>query len=68
MTRTGMVFSDFIASTLLTFLIYVLKDDANLGAGPPTPLGLFFVIFGIGLAGPGRLATPSISLGTLALD
>lgn len=30
------------------FLIYVLKDDANLGAGPLTPLGLFFIIFGIG--------------------
>lgn len=48
MTRTGMVFSEFIASTLLMFLIYVLKDDANLGAGPLTPLGLFFIIFGIG--------------------
>ena len=35
-------------SALLMFLIYVLKDDANLGAGPLTPLGLFFIIFGIG--------------------
>lgn len=48
MTRTGMAFSEFIASTLLMFCIYVLKDDANLGAGPLTPLGLFFIIFGIG--------------------
>jgi len=48
MTRTGMVFSELISSTLLMFLIYVLKDDANLGAGPLTPLGLFFIIFGIG--------------------
>ena len=48
MTKTGQFFSEFIASTLLQFLIYVLKDDANLGAGPLVPLGLFFVIFGIG--------------------
>lgn len=48
MTKTGQFFSEFIASTLLMFLIYVLKDDGNLGAGPLTPLGLFFIIFGIG--------------------
>ena len=48
MTTTGMFFDEFIGSTLLMFLIYVLKDDANLGAGPLTPLGLFFIIFGIG--------------------
>lgn len=48
MTRTGMFFSEFIASTLLMFLIYALKDDGNIGAGPLTPLGLFFIIFGIG--------------------
>lgn len=48
MTTTGQFFSEFIASTLLMFLIYVLKDDGNLGAGNLTPLGLFFVIFGIG--------------------
>ena len=46
MTKTGQFFSEFISSTLLMFLIYVLKDDGNLGAGPLTPLGLFFVIFG----------------------
>lgn len=48
MSTTGQFFDEFIGSTLLMFLIYVLKDDANLGAGPLTPLGLFFIIFGIG--------------------
>ncbi len=48
MTTTGQFFSEFIASTLLMFLIYALKDDANIGAGILTPLGLFFIIFGIG--------------------
>ena len=48
MSTTGQFFSEFIASTLLMFLIYALKDDGNLGAGPLTPLGLFFIIFGIG--------------------
>lgn len=48
LTRTGMFFSEFIASTLLMFCIYALQDNGNLGAGNLTPLGLFFVIFGIG--------------------
>jgi aquaglyceroporin related protein len=48
MTRTGQFFSEFIASTILMFLIYALKDDGNIGAGNLTPLGLFFIIFGIG--------------------
>ncbi|KAK5090351.1 glycerol channel [Lithohypha guttulata] len=48
MTKTGMFFSEFIASALLMFLIYALKDEGNIGAGPLTPLGLFFIIFGIG--------------------
>jgi aquaglyceroporin related protein, other eukaryote len=48
MTRTGQFFSEFIASTILMFCIYALKDDGNLGAGNLTPLCLFFVIFGIG--------------------
>jgi len=50
MTKTGQFFSEFIASTLLMFLIYALKDDGNIGAGNLTPLGLFFIIFGIGCA------------------
>jgi aquaglyceroporin related protein len=48
MSKTGQFFSEFIASTLLMFLIYALKDDGNIGAGNLTPLGLFFIIFGIG--------------------
>lgn len=48
MTRTGQFFSEFIASSLLMFLIFAVKDDANLGAGHLTPLALFFIIFGIG--------------------
>lgn len=43
-----MFFSEFIASTILMFCIYSLQDNGNLGAGNLTPLGLFFVIFGIG--------------------
>lgn len=48
MTRVGMFFSEFIASAILMFMIFALKDDGNLGAGPLVPLGLFFIIFGIG--------------------
>ncbi|KAJ9630700.1 glycerol channel [Taxawa tesnikishii (nom. ined.)] len=48
MTRTGQFFSEFIASSILMFLIYALKDDGNIGAGNLTPLALFFLIFGIG--------------------
>ncbi|KAK9234839.1 aquaporin-3 [Lipomyces kononenkoae] len=50
MTRTGQFFSEFIASTLLMFCIFALQGDSRLGtgAGNLTPLGLFFVIFGIG--------------------
>lgn len=48
MTKTGQFFSEFLASAILMFMTFALKDDGNLGAGPLTPLGLFFVIFGIG--------------------
>lgn len=48
MTTTGQFFDEFIASTLLMFLIYALQDNGNIGAGNLTPLGLFFVVFGIG--------------------
>ncbi|KAJ5168891.1 Aquaporin-3 [Penicillium canariense] len=48
MTKTGQFFSEFLASAILMFMIFALKDDGNLGAGPLTPLVLFFVIFGIG--------------------
>lgn len=48
LTKTGQFFSEFIASTILMFVIFALKDDGNLGAGNLTPLALFFLIFGIG--------------------
>jgi aquaglyceroporin related protein len=48
MTRTGMFFSEFIASAILMFCIYSLQDNGNLGARNLTPLGLCFVLFGIG--------------------
>ncbi|KAE9971078.1 hypothetical protein BLS_004645 [Venturia inaequalis] len=48
LTRTGQFFSEIVASTILIFCIYALKDDGNIGAGNLTPLALFFVIFGIG--------------------
>lgn len=33
---------------MLVFVIFALKDDNNLGAGNLVPLGLFFLIFGLG--------------------
>jgi aquaglyceroporin related protein, other eukaryote len=48
LTTTGMFFSEFIASAMLVMVIFALKDDANLGAGNLVPLGLFFLIFGLG--------------------
>lgn len=48
MTKTGQFFSEFIASSILMFMILALKDEGNLAAGPLVPLGLFFIIFGIG--------------------
>ncbi|PHH61264.1 hypothetical protein CDD81_642 [Ophiocordyceps australis] len=47
-TRTGMFFSEFIASAILQFVIFVLSDMGNNGAGPLMPICLFFLIFGIG--------------------
>ncbi|KAH8588600.1 aquaporin-like protein [Bisporella sp. PMI_857] len=54
MTKTGQFFSEFIASTILMFVIFALKDDSNpgamgkSGAGKLFPLALFFLIFGLG--------------------
>lgn len=48
MTRTGMFFSEFIASSILMFCIFALADPNNIGAGNLMPLCLFFLIFGIG--------------------
>ncbi|KAJ5776144.1 uncharacterized protein N7511_001155 [Penicillium nucicola] len=48
MSKTGQFFSEFLASAILMFMIFALKDDGNLGAGTSIPLALFFVVFGIG--------------------
>jgi aquaglyceroporin related protein len=48
MSRTGMFFSEFVASTILQFVIYALIDDTNYGSDKLFPLMLFFLIFGIG--------------------
>ncbi|CBF75100.1 uncharacterized protein ANIA_03915 [Aspergillus nidulans FGSC A4] len=48
MTRTGQFFSEFVASSILMFVIFALIDKGNMGAGPFMPLGMFFTIFGIG--------------------
>ncbi|OJK02688.1 hypothetical protein ASPACDRAFT_17038, partial [Aspergillus aculeatus ATCC 16872] len=62
MTRTGMFFSEFLASAILMFGIFAVKDNTELKqdstAAPTTtkpprlplmmPLAMFFLIFGIG--------------------
>lgn len=48
MTRTGMFFSEFVASAILQFVIFAFVDPNNIGAGNLLPLCLFFLIFGIG--------------------
>ena len=48
LTKTGQVFSEIVASAVLVFVIFAMKDDNNLGAGDKVPLMLFFLIFGIG--------------------
>ncbi|RMZ79900.1 hypothetical protein DV738_g2965, partial [Chaetothyriales sp. CBS 135597] len=50
MSRTGQFFSEFIASSILMFMIYAINDDGNIGAGPLGPLAMCFIIFGIGCA------------------
>lgn len=45
LSKTGMFFSEFIASGILMFVIYALVDN---GAGNLMPLCLFFLIFGLG--------------------
>lgn len=50
--KASQFFSEFIASTLLIFVIFALKDEGNVGgaksAGNWFPLSLFFLIFGLG--------------------
>ena len=48
LTKTGQFFSEFLASSILMFTIFAIKDDDNIGTGPLAPLILFFIIFGIG--------------------
>ncbi|EME44725.1 hypothetical protein DOTSEDRAFT_152722 [Dothistroma septosporum NZE10] len=54
LTKASQFFSEFIASALLMFVIFALKDDSNKGtfsaSGSWFPLGLFFLIFGLGAA------------------
>jgi aquaglyceroporin related protein len=50
-TTTNQFFSEFIASTLLMFVIFALKDPSNNGVPKSDkwfPLCLFFLIFGLG--------------------
>ncbi|EMD00761.1 hypothetical protein BAUCODRAFT_182343 [Baudoinia panamericana UAMH 10762] len=51
-TKAGQFFDEFIASALLMFVIFALKDDSNKGSfsasGSFFPLALFFLIYGIG--------------------
>ena len=49
MTRTGEFFSEFIATAILFIGIVSLADKKH-GAGNLMPLGLLFLVFGIGLA------------------
>lgn len=52
LTKASQFFSEFIASAILMFVIFALKDDTNKGAfkasGNWFPLALFFLIFGLG--------------------
>ncbi|KAF4637313.1 hypothetical protein G7Y89_g771 [Cudoniella acicularis] len=54
LTKASQFFSEFIASTILMFVIFALKDDSNpgamgkSGAGMLFPLALLFLIFGLG--------------------
>ncbi|TVY83969.1 Aquaporin-10 [Lachnellula suecica] len=54
MTKASQFFSEFIASTILMFVIFALKDDSNpgamgkSGAGQLFPIALLFLIFGLG--------------------
>ncbi|KAF2733450.1 aquaporin [Polyplosphaeria fusca] len=50
-TKASQFFSEFIASSLLMFMIFALKDPSNNGVGKSDkwfPLALFFLVFGIG--------------------
>ncbi|KAK2595344.1 glycerol channel [Conoideocrella luteorostrata] len=48
MTQFGMFFSEFLASTILQFNIFALVDHLKIGAVNLIPLGLFFLVIGLG--------------------
>ncbi|KAK4900512.1 glycerol channel [Elasticomyces elasticus] len=52
LSTSGMFMDEFIASAVLMFVIYALKDDSNKGqfsaSGAWFPLSMFFLVFGIG--------------------
>ncbi|KAH7019613.1 aquaporin-like protein [Ilyonectria destructans] len=48
LTKGGQFLDEFVGSAILLFCLFALLDDGNMGAGNLTPLGLFFVIYGIG--------------------
>ncbi|KAI5364215.1 Putative major intrinsic protein [Septoria linicola] len=52
LTKASQFFSEFIASAILMFTIFALRDDSNSGSfcasGNFFPLTLFFLIFGLG--------------------
>ncbi|KAF2690240.1 aquaporin [Lentithecium fluviatile CBS 122367] len=51
LTKSSQFFSEFIASAILMFVIFALKDPSNNGVGKSDkwfPLCLFFLIFGLG--------------------
>lgn len=56
LTKASQFFSEFIASTILMFVIFAMKDDSNpgamgkSGAGMLFPIVLLFLIYGIGVA------------------
>jgi aquaglyceroporin related protein, other eukaryote len=50
MTSTGQFFSEFIGSAIIMFSVLAIKDDRNPAAGALFPLGLFFIIFSVGIA------------------
>ncbi|KAI9376218.1 aquaporin-like protein [Aspergillus egyptiacus] len=48
MTRTGMFFSEFLASAILQFVVFAVSNRFNVADSHMLPLTLFFTIFGIG--------------------
>lgn len=48
MTRESMFWSEFVASSILIFVIFSLIDPKGGNAGKHMPIALFFLIFGIG--------------------